>query len=69
MRRHKTTRKARFEAALKLAGSTMRAFAEEHEISPAHLHYVITGVRESERVNALIDQYIAKYLSAAHSAA
>ena len=69
MRRQKTTRKARFEAALKLAGTTMQAFAEANGISSAHCHYVLKGERDSERVNGLIDAFIEKHLPASVTAA
>lgn len=59
-----TSRKARFEAALKLAGLTAADFAGFHEVTPAHLHYVLTEVRESERLETAIDEFIQKYLPA-----
>jgi lambda repressor-like predicted transcriptional regulator len=64
MRKQKTTRKARFEAALKLAGLTMQAFAAANDVSPAHLHYVLKGERTSERLTGLVDAFTEKYLSA-----
>jgi hypothetical protein len=62
MQRIGSTRKARFKAALALAGISQRVWAEAHEITPEHLSMVISDVqpRESFRLETEIDEFIEK---------
>ena len=62
VRKHRTSRKAAFKAALALAGTNQREWAAGEGITAGHLSLVLAGERESERLTAKIDAYIARYL-------
>jgi hypothetical protein len=65
MTRARTDRKARFEAALKLAGLTAADWAKGQGVTSAHLHYVLKEERESARLEKEIEEFTDKYLGAA----
>lgn len=58
------TRKQRFNAALDLAGLTMKEWTTDHyQCDQSYLHRVLTGeVPGGEALNAAIDGTIRKYL-------
>lgn len=56
-------RKQRFQAALALAGMTQAAFADKLDMDPGHLSKVLNGERQSLKLAAKIDAFIAKYLA------
>lgn len=64
MPRHQPDRKARFKAALALAGVTAEEWAAEERVTTGHLYQVLGGKREStslvERIDRFIDQYLGK---------
>jgi transcriptional regulator with XRE-family HTH domain len=62
MSKTRTTRKAQFKAARALAGITVKQWAESRGVSFQHLNEVMEGRRESPRLDAEIDAFIAKYL-------
>lgn len=55
-------RKQRFAAALALAGITQAEFADRNEVNPGHLSKVVNGERDSLRLLAKVDAFIAKQL-------
>jgi hypothetical protein len=55
-------RRKAFRAALALAGTTARAFADQQGVTPEHLSYVLNGQRESRRLMDEVDAFIAKHL-------
>jgi hypothetical protein len=57
-------RKARFRAALALAGSTMKEWCEQEGYSFNHLYLYFRGDRPSPPLDAKIDAYIDRHLSA-----
>lgn len=59
------TRKQRFRAALVLAGLTMEQWAAERDLSTGHVSQVLDEKRESMRLDAEIDAFIAEHLPAA----
>lgn len=59
------SRKARFRAALALAHMTETSWALERKCSRQHLYLVLKGERESAKLVAEIDAFIAKYLTEA----
>lgn len=65
-----STRKARFKAALALAGISQRVWAEAHEVTPEHLSMVISDIqpRESQRLEAEIDEFIEKVFAKVRAA-
>lgn len=57
------SRKARFRAALGLARvPSAAAWARENDVTPGHLSQVLDGKRESLKLVARIDAFIAKHL-------
>lgn len=60
MPRIKSTRKARFKAALALAGMTQTEWAAQNGITPDHLSMVISEkqLRESRVLEEKIDKFI-----------
>ena len=54
-------RKAQFAAALTYAGLTRRQFAASRNVTPEHLGYVLAGTRESARLVAEVDAFIAEH--------
>ena len=62
VRQHRPPRKSAFRAALALAGTNQRKWAEDEGITPGHLSLVLMGKRESESLTAKIDAFIARYL-------
>lgn len=59
------TRKQRFRAALVLAGQTMEQWAAERDLTAGHVSQVLDDKRESMRLDAEIDAFIARHLPAA----
>jgi predicted transcriptional regulator len=57
-------RKARFEAALKLAQMHAKDFAKDQGVTPAQLHYVLKGDRDSARLETAIIEFTDKHLGA-----
>jgi predicted transcriptional regulator len=55
-------RKAQFAAALRLAGMTQARWAEQRGLSQAHVSLVLNGHRESLRLLAEMDRFIAEHL-------
>ena len=53
-------RKKQFKAAIALAGTTIKLWAESQGVTTRHLDEVLLGNRTSERLNAAIDAFIAK---------
>lgn len=57
------SRKARFRAALGLARyDSAAAWAREQGLTPGHLSQVLDGKRESRKLTAQIESFIAKHL-------
>lgn len=56
------TRKARFRAALSLAGLLARDWAEENNISESHLSQVLDGKRVSKTLADKVDAFSRKML-------
>lgn len=64
------TRKARFKAALALAGMKQNDFLKANgDISRQHLNLVLSEKRESEALTEKVDRFIAKIEKAAGIAA
>jgi gp16 family phage-associated protein len=57
-------RKARFRAALALAGLTMEQWAEQNGITPSHLSHVLSGNRDSLTLIEKVDAFADKQLQA-----
>lgn len=63
------TRKQRFNAALQLAGITLRDWCAERGVTAQHVNYVLNGDRTpGAELNAAIDATIDKWLGRAHAA-
>ena len=58
------SRKARFRAALGLARMTATDFAAMNLVTPGHLSHVLSGKRDSAKLDAAIDSFISRYLPA-----
>lgn len=58
----KPSRKSAFRAALALARMTQVDFARAHGVTPGHLSLVVNGERESARLTAIVDAFIAEHL-------
>jgi hypothetical protein len=58
------TRKAKFLAALDLAGVTGRDWAASQGVDYSHLYRVLTGERESARLVGEVDAFIAAHAPA-----
>jgi transcriptional regulator with XRE-family HTH domain len=65
MAKPKVGRKARFMAALRIAGMTQTEWAEENGVTQGHLSQVLSGIRESQSLSEKIDAFAAKHLAAA----
>lgn len=63
------SRRRRLDAALKLNGMTRTDFAASVGVAKSHLSMVLNGQRESGRLTAKVDAYIAEHLPATSSAA
>lgn len=57
-------RKERFKAALALAGMKATDWCEANDVTPQHLARVLGEERESNRLNDLVDAFIAQHLTA-----
>lgn len=55
-------RKARFRAALVLAGLTAREWCDNQAIGYPHLFRVLNGERESQSLDEKVDSFIDQYL-------
>lgn len=64
MRDQSPTRKARFRAALALAGITAKEWAEQYGCSENHLYLFLAGRRDSAPLTEKMEAFIDKYLSA-----
>jgi hypothetical protein len=62
MPRPQITRKARFQAALALAGMTAEQWAENEGVTGGHLSNVLNEKRESGSLTEKVDAFIAKHL-------
>lgn len=60
MRKLKANRKARFKAALALAGMTMQEWAKEAGVTRQHLSATLREDRESGTLTAKVDVFIAE---------
>lgn len=56
-------RKRMFKAALALADRRVVDFASEQGVTPAHLYAVLSGERESVKLLAAVDAFIAEHIS------
>jgi hypothetical protein len=65
LRRMKTARKAQFKAALSLASMTLQEWCTTEGVSVGHVQQVLRGLRESGKVTAKVDAFIAKHLPSA----
>ena len=68
LRTKRVNRKAALKAAWAYAGQTMENWCAEQGITPGHLYQVLGGKRESARLVAVIDEYIAKHTPTASAA-
>jgi hypothetical protein len=57
-------RKARFRAALALAGMTAEEWAEQQDVTPGHLSQVLAGKRESQTLIEKIEAFTKKHVAA-----
>jgi hypothetical protein len=57
-----TTRKARFRAALSLAGLTASAWAEREQITESYLSMILAGHRQNADVEQKIAAFTEKHL-------
>jgi hypothetical protein len=59
------TRKARFRAALALAGMTVRDWCQQQGYSEPHVYLFLAGRRDSQtltdKMEAFIDQYLSQH--------
>lgn len=62
MRRVVLTRKARFRAALALAGMTADGWAVGNGITPSHLSHVLSGRHRSDTLVEKVEAFTAKHL-------
>lgn len=53
-------RRKRFKVAMARLEESQAAFARRHKVSNHHLHCVLRGERKSQRLEALIDEAIAR---------
>lgn len=60
MQRLQDNRKARFRAALALAGLTQKEWAEREGVTASHLSRVLAGERDSGTLNNKIDAFTRK---------
>lgn len=65
MPKTRNARKARFRAALALAGLTAEEWAERNGITPGHLSQVLAGKRESRALTEKIDEFTQQHITAA----
>jgi hypothetical protein len=66
MPKRKFARKRRFDAALKHAGMTGLAWCRANGVEYSHLYRVLTGERESGRLSAKIDAFLAEHTPNEH---
>ena len=59
-----TTRKARFLAALRIAGTTMDAWATDHQTSQGYVSNLLSGKRTNPELVKKIDAFAEKHLKA-----
>lgn len=69
MPRTAPTRKERFAAACRRAGTTQREWAAGRDVTYTHLYLVLRGDRQSDRLNDQVDAFIAEQEDAAATAA
>lgn len=55
-------RKRAFKAAIAHADKTIGEFCADQGVTRTHLHYVLTGERDSVKLNAAIDLFIAEHM-------
>lgn len=60
-----TTRKARFRAALALAGLTQEQWATEIGVTAGHLTHVLAGRRDSKTLIEKVEAFTKKHVKAA----
>lgn len=65
MPKARNTRKARFLAALRIAGMTMSQWAVKHGVTQGYVSNLLAGRRVQEELNKEIDAFTQKYLKAA----
>lgn len=58
----KARRKACFYASLRLAGTTLKDWAEKQGVTPDHVRMVLSGTRDSLRLENEVDAFIEKHL-------
>lgn len=58
----RTTRKARFRAALALARMTAKQWASDNGVTETHLYAVLKGTRDSATLTSKVDAFIAQHL-------
>jgi hypothetical protein len=61
MRRSLAARKRLFRAALAVTGTTAEKWAASEGVTAPHVSQVLSG-KQSARLNALIDAYVAKHM-------
>lgn len=61
MRVQKAPRKQQLKAALALAGITLTQFAADNGVTYSHLYAVLNGERESQKLTAAIDAFVARH--------
>ena len=59
MARKSVSRKARFKSALALSGMTAQDWCEKQEITYTHLYLVLRDDRQSKKLAATVDAFIA----------
>lgn len=62
MREQSPTRKARFRAALALAGLSIAKWCELEGYTATHVHLYFAGRRDSQRLTDKIDRFIEQHL-------
>lgn len=67
MAKPKVGRKARFMAALRIAGMTQTDWADLHGVTQGHLSQVLSGDRVSRSLTEKIDAFAGKHLPASGS--
>lgn len=65
MPKARNTRKARFLAALRIAGMTMSEWAAGHGVTQGYVSNLLAGHRTHEELNKKIDAFTQKTLKAA----
>jgi len=62
MARRMIDRKSAFKAALAVAGMTVTEWCEAQGISRPHLYQTLDGLRDSARLMAKVDGFVAEHL-------